>query len=190
MTARRELWLAVGLCLLGAVLAIWGSGRTWVTYDEGPGLTIEAFLATAQGTDIASAARPLGFVALAGVVALAATRRWGRLLVGLVVLAAGAGVVGDAAGALRAGIDTHRPSALGTSRGVCEAVVVDTAPEWAWVTILGGLLVVLGGLLVAVRGSRWGGLSSSYEAPGGAPEPPATDKGVWDALDRGDDPTT
>jgi len=47
----------------------------------------------------------------------------------------------------------------------------------------------MGGVLTVVRGRTWKGLGSSYEARGAKPVEPVTDKGVWDALDRGDDPT-
>ena len=60
---------------------------------------------------------------------------------------------------------------------------------WPALTLAGGVLLLLAGGLIAVRGRRWAGLSSSYDAPTAAPAAPVTDKGVWDALDRGDDPT-
>jgi hypothetical protein len=60
---------------------------------------------------------------------------------------------------------------------------------WVVATLAGGVLLALVGALVVVRGGDWAGLGSSYDAPGAAPEPPVTDKAVWDALDRGDDPT-
>ena len=64
------------------------------------------------------------------------------------------------------------------------------ARHGSWLTLVGGLLLAMSGLLVTLRGRRWAALSSTYEAPAARAEaPPATDKGAWDALDRGEDPT-
>lgn len=170
MTARRELQLAVLLCLLGSGLVLLALGQTWFSVEEGQRLTIDAVRTSVKGTTIAPGAAALGYVGLAGVVALAATKGWGRVVVGVVVLAAGVGIVVDVATV---------PQHPSVSRA------------WAWLTLAGGVVLALSGLLVAVRGRRWAALSSSYEAPAArAEEPPATDKGVWDALDRGEDPTT
>lgn len=171
MSGRRELRLALALCLLGSGLVLWAVGQTWVVELDPADLTISGAQTSTPGSDLATAARPLSVVGLAGVLAVAATRRWGRLLVGLVLLGAGTGAALDVVDVLRGG-DLPLTSA-----------------GWAWLALAGCVLLVLGGLLVAVRGHRWSGLSASYEPPGAAPEPPVTDKGVWDALDRGDDPT-
>ena len=169
MSARRGLQLAVALCLLGGALVWWATGQAWVTEVES-GLTIGGSRTETSGSELAEAARPLALVGLAGVVAVAATRRWGRVLVGLCVLGAGVGVVVDTADVLTG------PASL-------------TSPGWAWVAVAGGVVLVAAGVLTAYRGRGWAGLSAAYEAPGTTPAAPAGDKAVWDALDRGDDPT-
>ena len=83
---------------------------------------------------------PWGVVALAGVVAIAATRGWARALIGAVLAAAG----------------------------------VASLPR--------GALLALAGAFVAVRGPRWPALGARYEV--------VTEHDAWDALDRGEDPTT
>jgi uncharacterized membrane protein (TIGR02234 family) len=196
MRSRRELQIAVLLCLLGSALVLFALGQTWYSFEAPGRLTIDAVRSRVSGSDLASGAEALGYVGLAGVVALAATKRWGRVLVGLLVLAAGVGVVAVVARVLVDGIGDRGVlrSLPGCRQEVCQALVDATTTRteagWAWLTLLGGLLIALSGLLVAVRGRRWAALSSSYEAPAArAEEPPATDKGVWDALDRGEDPT-
>ncbi|MGH6654148.1 MAG: Trp biosynthesis-associated membrane protein, partial [Actinocrinis sp.] len=84
-----------------------------------------------------------------------------------------------------------------------------TNTAWPYVTIAGGLLVALGGALTLARGRSWSGLSNRYEvapaegaaaaagksdhqnsvgqAGDGAGEPSTRD--LWDALNRGADPT-
>jgi hypothetical protein len=169
MTARRELQLAVLLCLLGSALVLFALSRTWYSVAEGQQLTIDAVHTPVRGTHVVAGAQALGWVGLAGVVALAATKRWGRVVIGVLVLAAGVGIVVD----------------------VAQARVPYAASGWAWLTVAGGVVLALSGVLVAVRGRKWAALSPSYDAPAlRSDEPPATDKAVWDALDRGEDPTT
>jgi uncharacterized membrane protein (TIGR02234 family) len=75
---------------------------------------------------------------------------------------------------------------------------VTADPELAWplLAALAGLLLTAAGTLTALRGSRWPALSGRYDAaaarvPSARPEPAhATTANLWDALDRGDDPTT
>lgn len=194
MTSRRELQVAVLLCLLGAGLVLFAAGRPWVQYTDLAPLTIDAVRTSVRGSHIVPGAQALGYVGLAGVVALAATRGVGRLLVGVLVLASGIGVVALVGHALADGILVRGLEAAGFScvpscHGFREA---RRTGSWAVAAaLLGGVLLALSGLLVAVRGRRWASLSASYELPAaGAPKAPATDKGVWDALDRGEDPTT
>lgn len=184
MTARRELRLAVLLCLVGSAVVLLAVGRTWLTFDAADRLTIADAPSRVAGTQVLGLVRPLGLVGLAGVLALAATRSWGRIIVGALVAASGAGVVIDVALALHRGLAAH----LGFFSDGPGPHEIHLRPGWAVTTLLGGVLMSGAGLLVAVRGRRWAALSSSYEVKGEAP-PPATDKGAWDALDRGDDPT-
>ncbi len=176
MRSRRELRLAVLLCLLGAALVLFAVARTWVTFVDPGALTISALRRDVAGSALVPGARALGYVGLAGVLALAATKRWGRVVVGVLVLGAGVGVVLTVAAALTDGL---------VEPGQERASVQHT---WPVLALLGGMLLTASGALVAVRGRRWAALSASYEQPA-APKPVEGDKGVWDALDRGDDPT-
>jgi uncharacterized membrane protein (TIGR02234 family) len=200
---RRELRLAVLLCLLGSGLILFAVSRTWVTFVFPSTITITGLSQGVGGGKIVDGARAFGYVGLAGVLAVAATRRWGRVLVGAVLAVAGAGVVVVVGHALAGGLAV-RALPFDSVAGSCGAGVTDAAclraaaafagfrvfesHLWAWATIVGGILLAASGGLVAVRGRRWAALSAAYEAP--AALPPVTDKGVWDAFDRGDDPTT
>jgi uncharacterized membrane protein (TIGR02234 family) len=199
VTSRRELLLAVGLCTLGAVLVLLGVDRTWVVLEDRGGLTLQELHRSVSGATLAPGLRALGWVALAGVLALAATRQVGRVLTGAVLVVVGAAAV------VVSGTHLHRAHLLeeaGRELHTCATngppcrppagiqlptLVAHTAP--VWLCLLGAALVTVAGLLTTVRGRRWSGLGSSYEAPGAAAPEPVTDKGVWDALDRGDDPT-
>lgn len=115
-----------------------------------------------------------------------ATKRLGRVLVGALLALAGVTTVVVAGQVLSAGLRTE------VARAADPGLVVGaTHSGWVWLLLVGGVLLGLAGALVAVRGRRWAVLSSSYDAPAARPEAaPTTDKGAWDALDRGEDPTS
>jgi uncharacterized membrane protein (TIGR02234 family) len=137
-----------------------------------------------RGTTIAPGARDLALVGLAALAAIPATRRLGRVLVGAAVAAAGAGIVvllvrvlADPAAAVRR---TRSPIASDLSGHV-------GLGWWPYVGVAGGLALAAAGLAVAVRGRRWAALSARYDAPSA---PAVGERSLWEALDRGEDPTT
>ncbi len=158
---------ALLLCLVGAGLALLSSSRAWSNriVDHGPSLPLERISLT--GDTLAPGLRPLALVGLAAVLALLATRGWARRVIGLLVLGSGVGI-----GYLAL---AERPTA---------------STGWSWVALAGGVVLAGGGVLTFLKGHRWGGLSDAYRTPAArADSAPVTDKGVWDALDRGEDPT-
>lgn len=187
--AKRELTLAVLLCLLGASIVLVATGRVWTEVQVDESALAPARTVGALGTEIVPGLRALGLVALAGVVALAATRRVGRTVVGVVLAVVGAVVIVTSLTADGAQ-EAFRNAAQGG--GQVSDVVLGTG--WPLVAVLGGLLVVTAGLLVAARGRRWAALSQRYEPPATrTPEPPqdgpVAERALWEALDRGEDPT-
>jgi uncharacterized membrane protein (TIGR02234 family) len=187
MSVRRELRLALLLCLAGSLLALWAVRQSWVVVREPDSLTIVSLTTGVRGSDQVGLAQALALVGLAGVLALAATRSWGRVAVGTLLLAAGIGVTVEAARALVRGVTADVSFVVYGSEGS----VISGRPGWAVATLIGGLLLSVGGALVTVRGRRWAALGSSYDSPAAsaAADEPVTDKQVWDSLDRGDDPT-
>jgi uncharacterized membrane protein (TIGR02234 family) len=140
----------------------------------------------------------LALVALAGLLALAASRGQWRVAVGFVVAVAGGGV--SVLAATAADADTVAADRAGAVLGVTAPSVTGVvATPWPLVTAGAGVLVAVGGALIAVRGPRWAGLGSRYDAPAGAGARPGPDhpdqhpdpgeRAWWDALDRGEDPT-
>ncbi|MDX6266482.1 MAG: hypothetical protein QOD70_1222 [Frankiales bacterium] len=193
MNPRRELWTAVLLCLLGSGLVLLGVTRGWATAPESS-LTIKRVSTPLPGTLVAADVRALGFVGLAAVVAIAATKSWGRLVVGVLAAIAGVATVVLVARLLHDDLGARLATAHAQCQGQCVLSGQQAHPAlhlvWPWATLLGGLVMAGGGLLVTARGRRWAALSSSYQVPAAREtELPATDKGAWDALDRGHDPT-
>jgi MFS family permease len=158
--ARRELAATVLLCAAGALVELLAVGRPWARLAT----------RTYTGSDVAGAVRPLALVALAGTAALLATRRWGRVVVGVLLLAAG---VGTAVAAIGAG---YPPGA-------------HHLDGWRIVVVVAAVPVAVSGLAAAARGSRWSVMSARYDAPGARQRVQDPDVALWDALDRGDDPT-
>ena len=191
MTTRRELWLAVVLCLLGSALTLWAVRQQWASFPASEDITIRRVRDGVAGSEVAGLSEALSLVGLAGVVAVAATKRTGRVVVGALVALAGVGVVGQLVGLMADGLG-HRLAAAGCPR-LCLGSQLDASPSWAWpvLALVGGVLTTAGGLLVAWRGRRWAALSSAYQVPA-ARDPGAepSHKGLWDVLDAGDDPTT
>jgi uncharacterized membrane protein (TIGR02234 family) len=177
---RREPLLAALLCLVGAFLVLVGVGQEWAHVEVAAGPLAPESTVDVAGRDLAAGVQALGLVGLAGVVAIAATRSWGRVVVGVLLALAGLGIVVAAAG-VDVVVEAGR---------VAQGEVGPT--PWRAVTVGGGVLLVGAGVLVAVRGRRWSSLGRRYEPPAAepvAPAPAAPERELWEALDRGEDPT-
>ena len=190
---RRELGLALALCLLGAALLLVSAARTWTGVQLPAEPPLPGRELTFSGADLAPGLRPLGLLGLAGIAALAATRRTGRVLVGALLLVAGVAAVALAGGAL-ADISA---AATGSTRGRSQLLAPGAALEptgWPLAAVAGGLVLAAAGLLVAARGRRWAALGARYDAPARRAErerlPARPEVAAWEALDRGEDPTT
>ncbi|AEH10155.1 MULTISPECIES: Trp biosynthesis-associated membrane protein [Protofrankia] len=188
---RREMAVAVAACLLGAAVVLLTVGATWVrvrvaaTVADEPVAAAAPLAASLSGSELAPALAGLGLVGLAGVVAIAATRRAGRVVVGVLVLLAGvaAAVVAGriAADPLSAARATARVRDLAPGATADLRDLRRTAAPW--LAAAGGVLLAGGGLLVALRGRTWSALSARYRSPAARPVD------AWEAIDRGDDPT-
>jgi len=195
---RREPLLAALLCVLGAFVVLVGTGRAWVLVDVDASALLPSREVSVSGADLAPGLRALGLVGLAGVPALAASRGRGRLLLGLVLLLVGASVLavvvrlqvgGMGLGGLALVSDPVREA--GGAQGESFNLTV-----WSVLTAIGGLVLLLAGLLVIIRGRQWAALGRRYEAPAvreevaaSAPNAPVAERELWEALDRGEDPT-
>jgi len=193
----RAFGLALLLDLLGAGGALLVSVREWQTLQAARPAPLHDVVLGVSGRTVDSAPTALALVALAGVVAVLATRGVARRAVGGVLVLAGGLLLWRtvlAAGAVSAGrarslLASHRRSVDLTGLQVS----VSTHPVWPVLTGLAGLLIVAGGGLVAWRGAQWQAMSRRYDAPDQAPDPAQESARaattMWTALDRGQDPT-
>src|SRR4051812_16947045 len=184
MTARRELVAAVGLCAVGAALVLLALSRAWVSTRVGLAPPLPARHIELRGSHLAPGARALALVGLAAVAAVPATRRVGRLVVGVLVALAGLGVVAVVVRALADPVAAVRRAPPTVDAHFTGDVSFGV---WPYVGIVGGLALLVAGTVIAVRGRRWLELSARYDAP--ASDRPTREPSMWEALDLGEDPT-
>lgn len=188
--ARRERGWALVLALLGAVLGLLSSSRTWVSAQVEDDLA-GRLAVQASGRQAAPVVAAVCLVALAAAVAVLIGRRLGRTVSGALLVLAGAAATTAAVSTARSPLGAV---AVAVSRptGRPGAVATDVRlTAWPWVAVAGGLLMVVAGVLVVLRARRWAAPSQRYEAP--AAQVPSVDdddpRETWNALTRGDDPT-
>jgi hypothetical protein len=165
--------VSVLTAVAGGAVAYFATGRVWAstTVERIAPLLPETVRTT--GRDLVPWASAAALVGIAGGLALLATRGRGRLAVAVLLAAAGIAV---AAGGVRGLID-------------------DTTFVWPLLSIAGGALVLASGVVALARGRRWAAMGARYDAPTArakahaAAGPDAPPTAIWDALDRGDDPT-
>lgn len=190
MTARREMTAAIVVCAAGAGLVLIAVGQTWARFT-----VTEPSLPTLSGAPHGRAIVPLvpalALVGLAGVAAIVATRRRGRWLAGLMLVAAGVGVVVASARAL-ADMSGHVRSLAASLAGRSEAVpqAVRTTP-WPWLALVGGVLLAVAGVLVVLRGRSWPVMGGRYDTGGRSRPVREQDPlvAMWESFDNGQDPT-
>jgi uncharacterized membrane protein (TIGR02234 family) len=190
-TARRELTITVLLALLGGIVAWVAAGRVWATGTAGEAPSTLPVSAT--GNDLSAAVTALGLTALAGALALLATRQLPRRLVGGLLAAAGLGIAVNAVGARGASHAAHVLGEKAATKGFATSAVAAHSASWWLLAVVGGVLVTLAGVAAVARGGSWPGMSSRYENAAAPATARAADTGtakdLWDALDRGEDPT-
>lgn len=198
MRRTAEFAAALVLDLVGAAGALLAATRTWQVVRVRQPRPLPDEVLRVSGRTVDGAATALAVVALAGVVALLATRGIARRIVGVVVAVVGVGMIWRAVLATapigsehaRALVHEHHP---GVSLVGVGAPQVSTSPTWAAITIVCGALVLFAGALAGWRGNRWSTLSARYESRTADADPDAANAraatSMWNALDRGDDPT-
>lgn len=189
---RREYVAALAGCALGAALVLGAAGRPWahLIASSGRALPLAEVEVTGSAASSAGAAlSALGVAGLAATAGLVATRGRLRLVVGAAVLALGALAGAASADAL------SRVAGGSSYPGLPSGAEVEASlTAWPAVSIAGSVLLVAVGLLAVARGRRWPAMSGRYDAPAGQRGGhPRTDQraagGLWEALDRGEDPT-
>ncbi|WP_447003603.1 Trp biosynthesis-associated membrane protein [Saccharothrix isguenensis] len=116
------------------------------------------------GADVVPALTPLALLCLAAIAAVVALSGWVRRALGVVVLLAG----------VAAGF---------------QGLAADGPPTGRGLVLVAASLVVAAGALLVVRGSAMPRLGGGYQTPGAAKRTADPERELWNALERGDDPT-
>ncbi|MDT4939285.1 MAG: hypothetical protein QOG80_2956 [Pseudonocardiales bacterium] len=202
MRSRTQFGAALLLELLGGAMSLLLATRDWQTVRTARERPLADDVLQVTGRTLDAAPTALALVALAGVVAVLATRGVVRRMIGGVIGAAGGLLVWRGLTGLGA-LSAQRARDLVQSRHSGVGVDVTSLPrvtvheQWPWLTAACGALVLVAGALALARGHRWSAMSARYEAPTAAPVAPQdvaaarsrADATLWKALDSGDDPT-
>ena len=194
-----EFAAALLLDLLGAGLALLVATRTWQSARLVRPRPLADTTVHLSGRTLDGGPTALAVVALAGVVAVLATRGWARRVVGAVLVVTGVVLIWRSArwfATVSLARAVQGASHLQGVSAVDPHSRVTVQSSWPALSVLAGVLVLLAGALVVWRGGTWRGLGGRYAAP--TPSGSAVDADVertradlslWRALDRGEDPT-
>lgn len=207
------------LCAVGAALALLAASRGWVTVSVSRGSPLPPVHESGRTVEpLVPALGVVGLAGVAGLLATRRTGRLllGALLglAGLVVVARAlphlAAPSPERATEL---LDAHGRS-VGVRSG--SPAIAVSHPAWPLLAAAGGVVLAAGGVITVLRHRRWPGMSSRYDAPAarpthggtagdtasrtdgaangggaaGATAASASSQHLWDAIDRGEDPTS
>ena len=159
----RGRWIAVLFLVAGAVLLLLAGSQAWAV--QSPALST----GHSGDTTVVAVTRTLGWVALGGVAAVLASTGWMRRLVGALLLLFGLAAF-----------------LLVLTEG--EDAALHAGNLWSWLAVIGTALVVVGAALTVSFGHRWQAMSRRYDRSATATS--STPLDMWQAIDRGQDPTT
>jgi hypothetical protein len=171
VTRRPGLAVVTAAVAIGGGLVLLGATRTWSSESVPQPPPLSPVVTVHTGASLAPALPALALVALAGAGGLLATRGVVRRLVGALLTAAALGCVVLVVGVLVGG---------GVGAG------------WPLACLLGACLFGAGGVLAVRDGARWAVMGSRYARGDARPRQQQTtpaDPELWDAIDRGEDPT-
>jgi len=176
---RRELAVVVAAVVVGAALLLFVSSRVWLVEIQARPAPLPPVEVRRTGGSLVPALPALALVALAGAGGLLATRGLARMAVGALLALAALGEIVLLTMALAGRAEAGR---LGQS-------------GWVALGLAGAALVAAGGAATLWRrGGAWPAMGSRYDRGEADPAPaPAdaeeSDAAIWDAMDRGEDPT-
>ncbi len=182
MSLLRRRGVLVLLVVLGALVVIVTTSRTWLTGSVDD-VVLGQSAVSATGSEVAGGVVALALVVVAGAVASAAAGSRARVVALVLTVLASLGGVALVARVLLDPEGALGPVAAAAGGRTGSLETNAAASGWPWASLAGFVLaaLALGGLARARRAAP--GLGSRYEAPGRAPE------SDWDQLSAGEDPT-
>ncbi|AYA26769.1 trp region conserved hypothetical membrane protein [Rhodococcus rhodochrous J3] len=198
-TGRRRRPTVIAALLLGIGAALlWASSRmTWVTAVSADGLGIDR-VDDLEGGRWAAALTPLALVLLAAVAAVFAVRGFALRLVSLVVAVVAVAAAIPAVRLLTGDADPETAAGVAALPDRATVTALETYPLPAVLAIVGAVAALAAAVTLWRTPREAAGLSSKYDAPAARREAaarraendePLSERGLWDALDAGEDPT-
>ena len=195
MTPRREITITVLLCVVAGGLALLAAGRPWAELDgtqlaPAPNRPDAVVRITEHltGNDLRPETTAAGLVVLAASLGIIAGGRWVRAATAVALIAV--------LPMLLLAVPLRRTAEVASQpeiRGVVARSFPDghfsVAPtSWPLVAGAAGLLTMVAATLVLTRWRTWPAMSRRYDRP--VARPIEDEAALWDALDRGEDPTS
>lgn len=189
--SRREYAMTVVGGLAAGGLTFFAASRTWasVTVRTSGMPTDRVAVEGSQAVPLVSA---LALVVLAAAVAVLASSRRVRAVVGAVMTAAAVTVIvltATAGSSIRNAVSQQvADSPAMTGKHAAQAALAAQADPtvWRWVCLAAALAAAVAGVVVVLHGRRWPTMGRRYDSPAVRT---ATTADPWTALDRGEDPT-
>jgi uncharacterized membrane protein (TIGR02234 family) len=192
--SRRTRTIIIAAGVTGSAVALLAVGRSWVVVRVAD-VGFPATVTTVTGRDIAPVVVGLAVAAVATSGTLALARPVMARILGILLGGCGAGsIVAVANSAARVADGRAIPSEIAARSVGRTGAVVTPLPGgsgWPWVAILGGVVITAAGVATLRRARLWSAGSGRYVRTPAAGSPMVTTSTheLWDALNRGDDPT-
>jgi LPXTG-motif cell wall-anchored protein len=168
MNGRRGLTVTTLATAVASAVVLFAATRDWdaiMTHQVSP---LPPMTDYRTGSEMSPWLPALGAVGLAGAGALLATRRKLRTVVGGLLALTGIGIIGAVIETLRHRIDVG----------------------WPILTLVAAATIVVAGGVAIKRSGTWPEMGARYDRPqAGTAKAKAPQTELWDALDRGEDPT-
>lgn len=163
MRSRRGFVLVVVACAVASAVVLVGASRTWSEVVTQRAAPFPPVTTKHTGAGLQPWLPALAIVGLAGAGALVALRGRLRAILGVLLAIAGVAIA---------------------------VLSLTTVSLWSAVCAAGGVLIALAGLATVANHKAWPAMGARYERPPAKTErKPVSQADLWDALDRGEDPT-
>ncbi|RNL86498.1 Trp biosynthesis-associated membrane protein [Halostreptopolyspora alba] len=185
---RREFAAALLGTLAGAAALLAATGQTWAVARVGAAGPTAAAEVNLAGDDTAPVAAAIGWVALAALAALLATKGWARRGLGVLLTAFAGVALLDVWTGTRPAALVRAVAARATTEGDVSGPALE--PGWPLLAAFGAVLLLGAGATTAIRGAAWPGMGSRYDRHSAPATVRAGDPAeLWKSLDSGADPT-